>query len=192
MNTLTAPSPVQLPARAPAAARTVFRLLQQLRHGSLTIELPDGSVQTVGDGQGPHISIHMHNWNAFGAALKSGDIGFAESYMAGELESSDITAVLRFYLRNREALNRAARPVFFKSIGDRLFHLLRQNTRAGARRKAPTLAGSTDPLPAPHLSSTRLVAMAAICGALAGCTVQVLNAGVAVARSGVNLLVRGY
>ncbi len=68
MNTLTAPSPVQLPARAPAAARTVFRLLQQLRHGSLTIELPDGSVQTVGDGQGPHISIHMRNWNAFGAA----------------------------------------------------------------------------------------------------------------------------
>ena len=46
MNTLTATaqSQLQLPARAPASARTVFRMLQQLRHGSLTLQLPDGSV----------------------------------------------------------------------------------------------------------------------------------------------------
>ena len=54
--------------------------------------------------------------------------------MAGEVESSDITAVLRFYLQNREPLNKAAKPVFYKSLGDRLFHLMRANTKAGARR----------------------------------------------------------
>jgi len=66
--------------------------------------------------------------------MRRGAVGFAESVMLGDVESSDITAVLRFYLRNRDALNRAGRPVFFKSLGDRVFHLLRANTRAGARR----------------------------------------------------------
>ena len=62
MNTITATSTLGLPADTPAAARTVLRLLQQVRHGSLTLHLPDGSVQTMGDGQGPHVSMRLNNW----------------------------------------------------------------------------------------------------------------------------------
>jgi cyclopropane-fatty-acyl-phospholipid synthase len=68
------------------------------------------------------------------SAIRRGAVGFAESYMAGDIESSDITAVLRFYLQNRHALDSAAKPVFYKSLVDRLFHLMRRNTRNGARR----------------------------------------------------------
>ncbi len=134
MNTLTAPSPVQLPARAPAAARTVFRLLQQLRHGSLTIELPDGSVQTVGDGQGPHISIHLHNWNAFGAALKSGDIGFAESYIAGDWTTPDLAGLLGLLLANRKALDEVIFGSWVGRLAYRLRHLLNRNTKSNSRK----------------------------------------------------------
>jgi cyclopropane-fatty-acyl-phospholipid synthase len=134
MNTLTASSPVQLPARAPAAARTVFRLLQQLRHGSLTIELPDGSVQTVGDGQGPHISIHLHNWNAFGAALKSGDIGFAESYIAGDWTTPDLAGLLGLLLANRKALDEVIFGSWVGRLAYRLRHLLNRNTKSNSRK----------------------------------------------------------
>ncbi len=134
MNTLTAPPNLSLPARAPAAARTVFKLLQQLRHGSLTIELPDGSVQTVGDGQGPHISIHMHSWNAFGAALKSGDIGFAESYIAGDWTTPDLAGLLGLLLANRKALDEVIFGSWVGRLAYRLRHLLNRNTKSNSRK----------------------------------------------------------
>jgi cyclopropane-fatty-acyl-phospholipid synthase len=118
MNTFTASAQnsLQLPERAPAAARTVFRLLQQLRHGSLTLQLPDGSVQTVGDGQGPHASVHLHNWKPFAAALKSGDIGFAESYIDGDWTTPHLAG------------SWAGRLLY------RLRHLLNRNTKVNSRK----------------------------------------------------------
>ena len=134
MNTLTAPSHLQLPARAPATARTVFKLLQGLRHGCLTIELPDGSVQTLGDGQGPHASLRMHNWNAFGAALKSGDIGFAESYIAGDWTTPDLAGLLGLLLANRKALDDVIFGSWVGRLAYRLRHLLNRNTRRNSRK----------------------------------------------------------
>lgn len=111
------------------------RLMPRDIAGGITLTLPSGRQHRIGfERPGVHCDLALRSYKPVLAGMRRGAIGFAESYMAGELESSDITAVLRFYLRNREALNRAARPVFFKSIGDRLFHLLRANTRAGARR----------------------------------------------------------
>ncbi len=66
-----------LPAGAPGFARTVLTLLRRLRHGSLTLQLPDGSMQRFGKQPLPHATLVLHNWNACRAALKSGDIGFA-------------------------------------------------------------------------------------------------------------------
>eukprot|EP01041_Mallomonas_annulata_P015688 gene15688-33142_t len=63
-----------LPRGTPAAARTVLKLLQHLRHGSLTVQLPDGSMQRFGGEALPHASLQLHNWNVCSAALKSGDI----------------------------------------------------------------------------------------------------------------------
>ena len=136
MNTLTATDQTAqpLPARTPAAARTVFRLLQQLRHGALTIHLPDGSVQTVGDGQGPHVSLHMHNWNAFGSALKSGDIGFAESYIAGDWTTPQLAQLLGLLLANRQALDDVIHGSWAGRLLYRMRHLLNRNTKRNSRK----------------------------------------------------------
>ncbi len=136
MNTLTATArnSLQLPERAPAAVRTVFRLLQQLRHGSLTLQLPDGSVQTVGDGQGPHASVHLHNWKPFGAALKSGDIGFAESYIAGDWSTPQLADLLGLLLANRHALDDVIHGSWAGRLLYRLRHLLNRNTKTNSRK----------------------------------------------------------
>jgi cyclopropane-fatty-acyl-phospholipid synthase len=71
MNSTTAPTTFTLPHGTPASARSVMRLLQNLRHGSLTLQLPDGSMQRFGKGDLPHATLSLHNWNVFSAALKS-------------------------------------------------------------------------------------------------------------------------
>ena len=134
MNTVTARTAPPLPERTPASARTVFRLLQQLRHGSLTVSLPDGSVQTVGDGLGPHVSLHLHNWQPFKAALKSGDIGFAESFIAGDWSSAQLPALLQLLAANRQALDDVIHGSWVGRLVYRLRHLLNRNTRGNSRK----------------------------------------------------------
>ena len=89
MNSTTAPTNnLTIPQGTPAAARTVLRLLHNLRHGSLTLQFPDGSMQRFGKGDLPHATLSLHNWKVCSAALKSGDIGFAETYIAGDWSTS--------------------------------------------------------------------------------------------------------
>ena len=116
-------------------AATGRRLMPRDLAGGLVLTLPSGRQHRIGfQKPGIHCDLTLRNYRPVFSAMRRGAIGFAESFMLGDVESTDVTALLRFYLKNRDALNRAARPVFFKSVGDRLFHLLRQNTRAGARR----------------------------------------------------------
>jgi cyclopropane-fatty-acyl-phospholipid synthase len=116
-------------------AATGRRLLPHDLTGGMTLTLPSGRQHRIGfQKPGIHCDLVLRNYRPVLSAMRRGAVGFGESVMTGDVESTDITSVLRFYLKNRDALNRAARSVFFKSLGDRLFHLLRQNTRAGARR----------------------------------------------------------
>ncbi len=133
MNSTTAPS-LSIPRGAPASARTVFKLLQRLRHGTLTLQLPDGTVLQFGSGEQPAASLVLHNWAVFGAALKSGDIGFAESYMAGDWSTPSLAELLRVFLRNRRELESVVYGSWLGSLLYRLRHLLHRNTRANSRK----------------------------------------------------------
>ena len=133
MNTTTAPLPF-LPAETPPAARRGLRLLQRLVHGSLTVQLPDGSVHRFGSGDGPHAAIQLHNWKVFAAALRSGDIGFAESYIAGDWSTHSLADLLHVILRNRQHMEDVIYGHWAGRLLYRLRHLLRRNTRAGSQK----------------------------------------------------------
>ncbi len=121
-------------ASIPAAARTVFALLRQLQVGSLTVQLPDGSVQRFGHQASPHGTLLLRNWKPFAAALKSGDIGFAESYIAGDWTSSNLTELLRLLIRNREVIDRAIFGSWWGVALYRIKHLLKRNTRGNSKK----------------------------------------------------------
>jgi len=123
-----------LPQGTPAAARTVLKLLQRLRHGSLTVTLPDGSMQRFGGEALPHASIHMHNWNVCGAALKSGDIGFAESFIAGDWSTSNLTELLRVLVKNRAEVEGVIYGTWVGRLLYRIKHLLNRNTKANSQK----------------------------------------------------------
>jgi len=136
MNSTTAPQPAgfALPRHAPAAARSALQLLQRLRHGSLSLQLPDGTVQRFGTTDGPHASMRLINWNVFGAVFKSGDIGFAQSHIAGDWTTPDLTALLRVLLANRDALDKAIYGSWFGRLAYRVRHLLNRNSKANSRQ----------------------------------------------------------
>ena len=135
-TTTTASNPfsLPLPASAPASARSGLRLLQRLQHGTLHLELPDGSTLQLGQGGYPHASLHLHHWRVFGAVLRSGDIGLAEGYIAQDWSTPHLADLLRLLMANRDALESLVYGAWWGRLAYRLRHLLNRNSRAGSRR----------------------------------------------------------
>ena len=132
-NTTTSPA-FTLPAGAPSAARATLKLLMRLKHGTLTVKLPDGSVQRFGNGQNPQASLHLLNWNVCSAALKSGDIGFAESYIAGDWTTPHLTDLLQVFIVNRKEVEDVIYGTWLGRFVYRVKHLLNRNTKANSQK----------------------------------------------------------
>jgi cyclopropane-fatty-acyl-phospholipid synthase len=134
-STTTLSAPLSLPSSAPAAARAVFRLLARLAVGRLHVQLPDGSITRFGSSDsGPQASIRLANWRVCAAALKSGDIGFAESYIAGDWTTPDLAALLRLFIANRAAIESVFYGSWWGSLLYRAKHLFNRNSRRGSRK----------------------------------------------------------
>jgi cyclopropane-fatty-acyl-phospholipid synthase len=134
MNSTTSTPTFAIPQGTPAAARTVLKLLQRLRHGSLTLQLPDGSMQRFGGEAMPHATLHLRNWNVCAAALKSGDIGFAESFIAGDWSTPNLTELLRVLVKNRSEVESVIYGSWAGRLLYRIRHLLNRNTRANSQK----------------------------------------------------------
>jgi cyclopropane-fatty-acyl-phospholipid synthase len=136
MTSTTTFAPSSLPDSAPAAARAVFRLLQRLHHGSLDVQLPDGSSAHFGNksDDGPRAALRLRNWNVCGAVLRSGDIGFAESYIAGDWTTPDLTALLTLFIANRDEVESIVYGSWWGSALYRLKHLFNRNSRQGSKK----------------------------------------------------------
>jgi cyclopropane-fatty-acyl-phospholipid synthase len=130
----TATRTLTIPNGTPAAARTVLKLLQRLRHGSLTLQMPDGSMQRFGGDALPHAALHLHNWNMCAAVLKSGDIGFAETFIAGDWTTPNLTELLRVLIKNRAEVESVIYGTWAGRLLYRIKHLLHRNTRTNSQK----------------------------------------------------------
>jgi cyclopropane-fatty-acyl-phospholipid synthase len=119
----------------PISAQTVLGILSQLRSGHLTLTLPNGEVSEFGNKADVlQADIQVLDWSFFKQLLSHGDIGFAESYIRGEWNTSDLKAILELAIRNRTTLEKAIYGSWLGSILYRLKHLLRDNSKAGSRK----------------------------------------------------------
>ena len=132
-TTLTA-TPLSLPSAAPAAARAVFRLLQGLSVGTLDLQFPDGSQARFGAGAEPRAAMRLNDWSVCTASLKSGDIGFAESWIAGGWTSPDLAALLKLFIGNRDAIEKVIYGTWWGRFIYRAKHLLNRNSRQGSKK----------------------------------------------------------
>jgi len=128
------PTAPAFPDDAPAAARTALKLLRRLKHGTLTVQFPDGSLQRFGSGLAPTASLHLHNWKPCSAALRSGDIGFAESYIAGDWTTPHLTDLLELLIVNRKEVESVIYGSWLGRLAYRIKHLLNRNTKANSQK----------------------------------------------------------
>jgi cyclopropane-fatty-acyl-phospholipid synthase len=128
------PSALSLPVGTPGAARTAIALLLKLQRGTLTVKLPDDSIQRFGSGEAPFASLHLLNWNACRAALRSGDIGFAESYIAGDWTTPHLADLLALLLLNRKEVEDVIYGSWLGRLVFRVRHLLNRNTRTNSQK----------------------------------------------------------
>ncbi|MDB5777937.1 MAG: class SAM-dependent methyltransferase [Polaromonas sp.] len=130
----SAPVAQAIPHNAPSAARTALKMLRRLKHGTLTVQLPDGALQRFGSGTAPMASLHLHNWKPCAAALRSGDIGFAESYIAGDWTTPHLADLLELLIVNRQEVESAIYGSWLGRLAYRIKHLLNRNTKANSQK----------------------------------------------------------
>jgi cyclopropane-fatty-acyl-phospholipid synthase len=89
---------------------------------------------TLGPATAPAAAITFKNWNVCSAALKSGDIGFAESYIAGDWTTPHLTDLLKLFIANRQQVEGVIYGTWAGRLLYRIKHLLNRNTRANSQK----------------------------------------------------------
>jgi cyclopropane-fatty-acyl-phospholipid synthase len=136
-NSLRVPGATAAPSHAsptpPPQARLIIKMLQGLKHGALLLQRPDGGHQLFGDGSFP-IVLELANWKLCAAAIRSGDIGFAESFIAGDWKTDNLAGLIELLIRNRDDIEQLVYGSWWGSLLYRLKHLMNRNSRSGSRK----------------------------------------------------------
>jgi len=131
-----------LPALPNMRSRLVLRLLESMPFGELELTLPDGSTQwfrgkstALAPAQSAHrAQITIHDLRALSLAVSRGDIGFGEAYIQGLWSTTNLTALLRLLIINRDAIERVIYGRWWAMITDQVRHLFRSNRKQQAKR----------------------------------------------------------
>jgi cyclopropane-fatty-acyl-phospholipid synthase len=119
----------------------VMRTLRSFNHGALRMVWPDGRSQIIGSETEPvSAEVHLRNTAFFKHVALYGNVGFGESYVHGDWDTPDISAVISWFILNI-AKNQGATASSAKVAGvnllkgyNRLLHLLRPNSVTTSRR----------------------------------------------------------
>jgi cyclopropane-fatty-acyl-phospholipid synthase len=117
----------------PASAQIILKLLSKLQHGALRLRTPGGEVLYFGTGGAP-VTLELHNWDLLTAALRSGDIGFAESYIDGTWTTDNLTGLIALLVRNRSAIESLVYGSWWGSLFYRIKHFMNRNSKSGSRK----------------------------------------------------------
>jgi cyclopropane-fatty-acyl-phospholipid synthase len=150
-NSTTAPAFAER-ARPSAFRAAALNAFADMKRGHLRFELPDGTVRDFGDhadaqarvlplGLPAAAHIRVRREVFFRKCVLAGDIGFAESFIDGDWETPNLTAVVAWFILNLDDApmlsgSQKARSFLLNSlrIANRLGHVLRPNSKANASR----------------------------------------------------------
>lgn len=118
-----------------AVIRFLGAALGRTPAGRVHLTLPSGRNAVVGPVD-RDIAAHLvlKNYRVLTKTLRRGPLGFADSYMAGEVETDSLLGLFHYYMDSEQALAAAAPDLVRSGWPDRIFHRKRANTRTGSRR----------------------------------------------------------
>jgi cyclopropane-fatty-acyl-phospholipid synthase len=121
-------------ALPPFVEKVLARWMNGLTGGRIILELPNGRRLSFGQGAEPEATAVIRDLRAFWRVAAAGSLGWAEGYMAGEWDCSDLTTFLTIAARNISATEDRGDGSLCVRLFHRIMHALRRNTRAGSRR----------------------------------------------------------
>lgn len=135
------PESIRFPAAAepsatdglPSQVKFIIQLLHKLEYGALRMEFPNGQSMHFGDHTHP-VTITLKNLDIFNAALKSGDIGFAETFIDGNWTTDNLPGLIELFVRNREAVESVIYGTWLGNLFYRIKHVFNRNSRNGSRK----------------------------------------------------------
>lgn len=120
--------------RAPWLRGAVLRRLERINEGQLTLRDRCGEAVLGAKDSGPSGDITVRRDRFYRRVALQGSIGAGEAYVDGDWDTPDLTAALRVFAANLEAIKGVERgaPTLLKPL--RSFgHWLRRNTPSGSR-----------------------------------------------------------
>ncbi|MGP1275550.1 MAG: class I SAM-dependent methyltransferase [Caulobacterales bacterium] len=119
----------------PRLFKAGLTLLLKFGTGSLTVILPDGrSLHFQGANPGPDATMQVHDYAMVRRVFAGGDVGFAESYMAGQWSTPDLANVLQVFSANLDNTKDIEKGRPLTRLAHWIWHRLRANTRSQARK----------------------------------------------------------
>jgi cyclopropane-fatty-acyl-phospholipid synthase len=137
----TASAPTQQPDQTPISLarardavllRAAQRVLKGLDGSSVKVTGPSGRSAIIG--RGPQTaSLELKSLRPLWQAATRGGLGFAESYMDGDVKVDDLGRVMRVFCDNYEQIAASGRGLFKVRGADKVWHRARSNTREGSK-----------------------------------------------------------
>ena len=120
------------PQVLPWQIRPLVTVLGRIARGTLNLTTPEGYILRFGDGGEPWADLQVTDWSALRRIFHRGDVGLAECYRDGLISSGDLTTLIRLGIQNQRCLEKAIHGNRLLTLGYRIRHLLRFNSRRGS------------------------------------------------------------
>lgn len=120
--------------------KVILEMLSKMNLGTLHITMPSGEAIQIGGGNEIIANIEISNSAFFRRCLLYGDIGFGESYVDGDWNTSNISNVIKWVILNIEnaptvsGSNTQSMVLNILKIVNKISHFKRANSIIGSRK----------------------------------------------------------
>lgn len=121
--------------KMPLKVKIFFKIMERIQIGHFLLTLPDGSKKEFhGKTPGRTGELIIFDYKGVEKIISSSDIGLAEAYRDGMIDSPDMTSLLLLCIENQSALEKVFKGNFIGMIYYRLRHFFRGNSRKGSKK----------------------------------------------------------
>ena len=115
--------------------KALLKLLSHLEFGALELTLPNGNIHKFqGRQPGPKSDLQLTSPKVLNRLLSDGKMGFCEGYMAGELESSDLSSLVQLAVLHDSYIEENMSFGRLQTLLRKVLHWRNRNNKQGSRR----------------------------------------------------------
>lgn len=116
--------------------RIVSSIISNIEYGGVKVTLPSGEVVShLALKNGPFAEVHFKNWQGITRYLRGGELAFAESYLAGDVDIPRLSYLFKWFLLNEHVLRKQKKRYWFSKLINKYSHLvLRDNSKSGSQK----------------------------------------------------------